>query len=147
MRIYVTQPVAESALQRLRRIASVEVNPDSSRILDKATMCQEVARHDILFSLLHDKIDRDVLAANPKLKAVASMSITPDNIDVVEATARGIPVSVVPPIVAAATADINFGLMLMVARRMGEAERFVHAGGFPGAQSNHFAGSYVWGKT
>ena len=147
MRIFVTQPIAESALQRLRALGEVTVNPDSSRIIPKDKLCAEVARHDLLFSLLHDKVDRDVLAANPKLRAVASMSITPDNIDLTEATARGIPVSVVPPIVAEATADINFGLMLMVARRMGEAERFVRAGGFPGAQSAHFLGSYVWGKT
>src|SRR4029077_4711655 len=49
---------------------------------------------------------------NPKLRVVCSMSITPDNIDVAEATKRGIPVTVVRPIVAEATADIHFGLML-----------------------------------
>ena len=102
---------------------------------------------DILFSLLHDKIDRAVLAANPKLRAVTSMSITPDNIDVAEATRRGIPVTVVPPIVAEATADIHFGLMIAVARRMIEGDRMVRAGKFPGSQSNHLAGSFVHGKT
>ncbi len=75
------------------------------------------------------------------------MSITPDNIDVAEATKRGIPVTVVPPIVAEATADIHFGLMIAVARRMGEGARLLRAGKFPGAQSNHLAGSFVHGKT
>ena len=88
-----------------------------------------------------------MLAANPKLRAVCSMSITPDNIDVAEATRRGIPVTVVPPIVAEATADIHFGLMIAVARRMIEGERLVRAGKFPGSQSNHLAGVYVHGKT
>ena len=83
---------------------------------------------DILFSLLHDKIDRAVLAANPKLRAVASMSITPDNIDVEEATRRGIAVTVVPPVVTEATADIHFGLMIAVARRMVEGDTLVRAG-------------------
>ncbi len=77
----------------------------------------------------------------------ASMSITPDNIDVAEATKRGIPVTVVPPIVAEATADMHFGLMLAVARRMIEGDRLVRAGKFPGSQSNHLAGSFVHGKT
>src|SRR5262249_58618775 len=89
---------------------------------------------DILFSLLHDRIDRDVVAANPKLRAITSQSITPDNIDVAEATRRKIPVTVTPPIVAEATADINFGLMLMVARRMGEGERLIRKRRFPGPQ-------------
>jgi glyoxylate reductase len=100
-----------------------------------------------LFSLLHDTVDRAVIAANPKLRAIASQSITPDNIDVAAATARNIPVTVVPPIVAEATADINFGLMLMVARRMLEGDRLVRRGRFPGSQSSHLAGPGVYGKT
>ena len=147
MRIFVTQPVAESALDRLRAVADVQVNPDSSRILAKGKLCAAVRRHDILFALLHDTVDRDVLAANPKLRAVASMAITPDRIDVVEATERGIPVTVVPPIVTEAVADLTFGLMLAVARRMVEGDRMVRTGKFPGSQSNHLAGSFVHGKT
>src|SRR5712691_2296019 len=146
-RIFVTQPVAASALDRLRRIATVKVNPDSGRIIAKTALIAAVRKCDILFSLLHDKIDRNVIAANPKLVAIASQSITPDNIDVAAATKRRIPVTVVPPIVAEATADVNFGLMLMVARRMVEGDRLVHKGGFPGSQSNHLAGAAVYGKT
>ncbi len=146
-RIFITQPIGESALERLRAVAEVKINRDSSRILDKQKLIAAVKKHDILFPLLHDKIDRAVLTANPKLRAVTSMAITPDGIDLATATARGIPVTVVPPIVAEATADICFGLMIAVARRMMEGDRMVHAGGFPGSQSNHLAGSWVWGKT
>jgi glyoxylate reductase len=146
-RIFVTQPVAESAIARLRRVAAVEINPDSSRIPAKETLIAAVRKCDILFSLLHDRVDRDVIAANPQLRAIASQSITPDNIDLAEATRRKIPVTVVPPIVAEATADIAFGLMLMVARHMVEGVRLVHAGCFPGSQSNHLVGSAVFGKT
>ena len=75
------------------------------------------------------------------------MSITPDNIDVAEATKRGIPVTVVPPIVAEAIADLHIGLMIAVARRMVEGDRSVRAGQFPGSQSNHLIGGFVHGKT
>lgn len=146
-RVFVSQPIAASALERLRAIANVRINTDSSKIIAKPKLIAAVKKCDILFSLLHDRIDRAVLAANPKLRAVCSMSITPDNIDVAEATRRGIPVTVVPPIVAEATADIHFGLMLAVARRMVEGEKMVRAGKFPGSQSNHLAGAYVYGKT
>jgi glyoxylate reductase len=146
-RIFVTQPVAKSAIDRLRQVASVKVNPDSSRIISKKLLLAAVGKSDILFSLLHDRIDRNVIAANPKLRAITSQSITPDNIDVAEATRRRIPVTVVPPIVAEATADINFGLMLMVARRMVEGDRLVHKGRFPGSQSGHLIGRAVFGKT
>lgn len=145
-RIYVTQPIAASATKRLRAAARVTINPDSSRPLPKKNLIAAVKKADILFPLLHDRVDRDVLAANPKLRAVCSMAITPDGIDVAEATARGIPVTVVPPVVGEATADLNFGLIIAVARRMREGDRLLRNGGFPGGQSNHLAGSAVSGK-
>ena len=146
-RIFVTQPIAASAVERLRRLGRVKIFPDDSRIIPHRTLVAEVKQADILFCLLHDKIDRAVVAANPKLRAIAAQSISPSNIDVAEATRRDIPVTVVPPVTTEATADLNFGLMLAVARRMFEADRMVRAGKFPGGKSRHLLGSFVWGKT
>jgi glyoxylate reductase len=147
VKIFVTQPIAASALQRLRAVADVKVNPVSNRVIAHKALVAAAKKHDIVFSLLHDKVDKAVFAANPKLRMLASQSITPDNIDVAAATVRRIPVTVVPPIVAEATADINFGLMLTVARRMVEGDRLVRRSTFPGSQSNHLAGSAVYGRT
>jgi glyoxylate reductase len=146
-RIFITQPISASALARLKDVAHVTVNRDASRIIAKKTLIAAARKCDILFTKLHDKVDREIIVANPKLRAIASQSITPDNTDVAEATKRGIPVTVVPPIVAEATADINFGLILMVARRMVEGDRLVHRGKFPGSQSDYLAGAAVYGKT
>ena len=96
VRVFVTQPVAASALTRLRTIAEVTVNPDASCVIAKDTLIAGTRACDILFSLLHDPVDGEVIAANPALRAITSMSITPDNIDVAAATARRIPVTVVP---------------------------------------------------
>jgi len=146
-RIFVTQPVASSALARLRKIAIVTVNPDSSRVLGKRKLIAAVRKCDLLFCLLHDQIERAVIAANPRLRMIAAQSISPSNIDMVAATAQRIPVTVVPPITTEATADLSFGLMLAVARRMIEGDRMVRAGKFPGAQSRHLIGSFVHGRT
>ncbi len=146
-RIFVTQPVAASAINRLRKVATVTVHPDDSRIIPPRTLIGAVKKADILFCLLHDRIDGAVIAANPKLRMVAAQSISPSNIDVAAATERRIPVTVVPPVTTEATADLTFALMLAVARRMGEGDRMVRAGKFPGAQSRHLLGSYVYGKT
>jgi len=146
-RIFVTQPVVESALERLRSVADVEVNPDNNHVLAKDKLCAAVREHDILFALLHDTVDADVLAANPRLRAVASMSANADRIDLAAATARRIPVTVIPAVaVTEATADLHFGLLLAVARRIVEGDRLIHAGLFPGAQSNRLAGARVSGK-
>ena len=146
-RIYVTQPVAKSAIARLREVATVTVNPDASRIIGRKALIAAVRRCDVLFCLLHDKIDAGVITANSALRLVAAQSITPSNIDVEAATARGIPVTVVPASTTEATADLAFALMLAVARRVVESDRMVRAGKFPGAQSGHLLGSFVWNKT
>jgi len=146
-RIFVTQPIAESALKRLRAVADVEVNPDSSRVLSKDKLIAGVKRADILLCLLHDVIDRDVLIANPALKAVSSMNITQDRIDLASATELGIPVTNIPAIVTDATADIAFGLLLAVARNIALGDRLFRQGVYPGSQSNHLAGYAVSGKT
>jgi glyoxylate reductase len=146
-RVFVSQPIAESAMKRLRALASVRVFPDDSRIIPHRTLIAAVRKADILFCLLHDKVDRAVIAANPKLRHVAAQSITPSNIDVAEATKWGIPVTVVPPVTTEATADLTFGLMLAAARRIVEGDRLVRAGKFPGGQSRHLLGAIVHGKT
>jgi glyoxylate reductase len=146
-RVFITQPVAQSAIDRIAAIADITVNPDSSQILPKAQLIEAVRECDILFCLLHDTIDEAVIAANPRLRVIASQAITPDRIDVETATRHGIPVTVVPPMVTDASADIAFALLLAVARRVVEATALVREGGFPGAQSAYLLGSDVTGKT
>ena len=146
-RVFITQPVARSAIERLRSVADVEWNPDAVHIMTKDELRAAVREHDILFCLLQDRVDGDVIAANANLRAVASMKITPSDIDVAAATARRIPVTVIPPIVTEATADLHFGLMLALARRVVEGDRLLRGGAFPGAQSIRLEGAFVWGKT
>ncbi|HMK69833.1 MAG TPA: NAD(P)-dependent oxidoreductase, partial [Xanthobacteraceae bacterium] len=146
-RIFVTQPVADSALRRLRAAARVAIFADASRIIPKRRLIAAARNADILFCLLHDRIDRDVIMANPNLRLIAAQSITPSNIDVAAATGRRIPVTVTAPITGEATADLAFGLMLTAARRIVEGDRLVRAGKFPGSQSRHLLGALVGGKT
>ena len=146
-RIFVTQPVAKSAIARLRQVAAVTMNPDASRILNRRAMLAAVRQCEILFCLLHDRVDAGVIAANPNLRMIASKAINPAHVDIEAATARGIPVTNVPPLTADTTADLAFGLMLAVTRHIVEGDRLVRAGKFPGAQSSHLLGPLVWGKT
>ena len=146
-RVFITQPVAPSAIERLRSVAEVGWNPDAVHTMTKDELRAAVREHDVLFCLLQDKVDGDVIAANANLRAIASMKITPSDIDVAAATARRIPVTVIPPVVTEATADLHFGLVLAVARRVVEGDRLLRSGVFPGAQSVRLEGSFVWGKT
>ena len=146
-RIFVTQPVPDTALRLLRQHGDVQINPDSARIMAKPDLVAAVTRCDYLFCLLHDGVDRDVIGANPDLRMIASMAIVPANIDVTEATARRIPVTTIPPMVTEETADLAWGLMLAVARNIVAGDRTLRQGLFPGSQSMHLVGQGVYGKT
>jgi glyoxylate reductase len=145
--VYITQPVAQRAIERLRAITNVAWNPDPLHVVTKPELLEAIRRCDYLFCLLHDRVDADVIAANPGLRMIASMAITPADIDVAAATARKIPVTVIPPMVTEATADLTWALLLAVARRLAEADRLVRAGTFPGAQSPYLEGRTVSGAT
>ncbi len=146
-RVFITQPVAARAIERLQRVADVDGNPDPLRILEPAQLAEAVRTHDILFCLVQDTVDARVIAANPALRMIATMTITPQQIDVAAATARRIPVTTIPPMVTEATADLAMALLLAVARRVSEADRLVRGGVFPGAQSRRFEGHAVAGQT
>jgi glyoxylate reductase len=147
-RIYITQPVARSAIERLEKVADLTLNNDPLHIVTKAELLQAAREHDIIFCLLHDKVDAEIINANPHLKAIASMTITPADIDTVAATARKLPVTVIPALLLNdATADLAFALLLATVRRVAEGDRVMRSGIFPGSQSNYVEGGTVSRKT
>lgn len=146
-RIFITQPIPENALARLREVGSVELNADSKHIITKPELIAALRQNDYLVCLLHDRVDAEVIGASPDLKLIASMAITPAGVDVATATARRIPVTNISPFVTEATADLNWALLMAVARRVVEGDRALRSGIFPGSQSIHFVGGEVNGKT
>ncbi len=147
-RIYITQPVAQGAIDRLKEVAAVRWNPDPLHIMTQAELITAAHDNDILFCLLHDHIDAAVLNANPKLLAIASMTITPADIDIPTATQLGIPVTVIPALLLDdATSDLAWGLLLSLVRRVAEGDRLLRSGTFPGSQSRYMEGSGLTGKT
>jgi glyoxylate reductase len=79
-------------------------------------------------TLLDDRIDGTVLDAHPQLKVVSNYAVGYDNIDVDEATARGVAVCNTPGVLTATTAEFAFALLLATARRIVEAADYVRTG-------------------
>ncbi len=147
MKVFVTQPIAPEALKDLKTIADVSLFDDASQVIPREKLLDGVKDADILYCLLHDKIDAEVLSAAKNLKMIANSAIFPANVDMAAVNARKIPVSVIPNIVAEATADLQWGLLLAVARRIVFADKALRSGIFAGAQSAYFVGGEVHGKT
>lgn len=147
-RIFITQPVHAGAIERLDAIADVQWNRDPLHILAKDELIAAVRDCDVLYCLLHDKVDCDVISANPRLRGIASTTVTPADIDIAAATARRIPVTVVPAaLMDDATADLAWALLMSVARRVAEGDRVMRGGTFPGSQSAYLEGGGITGKT
>jgi glyoxylate reductase len=65
-------------------------------------------------------VTAELMACTPKLKIIANFGIGYNNIDVAEATRRGIAVCNTPNAVTGPTAEMALGLMLAVMRRITE---------------------------
>lgn len=94
----------------------------------KKTIIEKAAKVDALATLLSDKIDAEVFDAAPNLKIVAQMAVGFDNIDVNEATKRGIYVTNTPGVLTETTADFAWALLMATARRVVEADKYVRTG-------------------
>jgi len=126
-KVYVTRKIPERGLKIIREQLETEVWPDYAPP-PKKVIIGKLANADALVSLLSDKIDAEVFDAAPKLKIVAQIAVGFDNIDVKEATKRGIYVTNTPEVLTDTTADFAWALLMAIARRMVEADRYVRTG-------------------
>jgi glyoxylate reductase len=126
--IVVTRRIPEPALELLRDAEELWMSPHDRPLTDEE-LHAAVKGADAVVTLLHDKVDGDLLdAAGPQLKCVANVAVGYDNIDVAAATERGVVVTNTPGVLTDATADLAMALILMVTRRLGEGERRIRSG-------------------
>jgi len=93
-----------------------------------------------------NRITAEMMNACPQLKVVANVNVGYDNIDVDHATKAGILVTNTPGVLDNATADMAFGLLLAVARRLVEADQFVRSGQWTGFHPSLMLGHEITGK-
>jgi glyoxylate reductase len=93
-----------------------------------------------------DRVDADLVAALPRLRHVASYGVGVNHLDLDACRARGVLVTNTPGVVTEATADLAFGLILAVARRIAESDRLVRRGGWKGIDPAWMLGTEVNGK-
>jgi len=145
--VYVTRVIPQPGIELLRQHLTVEVN-ESDRPLSHDELCTKAAEYDALVTLLTDKIDRNVLEAGKgHLKIVANVAVGYDNVDVAAATELGIMVSNTPGVLTETTADFAWTLLMAVARRVVEGDKFFRAGKFHGWGIMMLLGGDVHGKT
>ncbi len=133
-------------MDRLAQETELKRNTED-RVATKHEIIHGLQGCDALLCNITDKIDAEILDTCPGLKVVANFGVGFNNIDVAAANARRIPVTNTPDVLTDATADMAFALMLAVARRLGEGERFVRAKQWTGWEPMQMLGADVTGAT
>ena len=142
-----SRQIFPEAIESIRAEADAEVWQDELPP-PRADILEKVRGIDGLLSLLNDKVDGELMnAAGPQLKVVSQIAVGFENIDVPEATSRGIPVGYTPDVLTHTTADATFALMLAAARRLDEASRAVHEGRWRTWHPLHYLGQDIYGGT
>jgi glyoxylate reductase len=146
-KVFVTRRIPEKGLELLEKECTVEVWPGDMPP-SNIELIGGVSGVSGILSLLTDKIDGAVMdAAGKGLKVISNYAVGFDNIDIPEATRRGIAVGNTPGVLTEATADHSFALLMAAARRVAEGDRHIRAGKWHTWEPMGLLGADIHGST
>ena len=138
--IYITRLIPQENIDALRNQFDVEVNMED-RALSPTELKDKVRGRSAVVSLLTDNITSEVLdAAGSQCKIIANYAVGYNNFDIAAATQRKIILTNTPGVLDDATATHTFTLLLAVARRIAESDKFVRSGKWQGWAPMFFVG-------
>lgn len=152
-RVFVFQPIPQVAIDTLETAAEVTVYPHLDRMISLDEMIGAAQRHDYLLALHENFIPAEVLRANPDLKGVGILGGKTAMVDYDVALDLKVPVvSIGREGIPGGgpnknTADLTVAMVLNLAYRVIEADRYTHAGKFKQNQTMALMGVGCPGKT
>lgn len=146
MKILVTRKIMQPAIDLLQKYGEVEVNP-YDRPMTREELLNAIKDKDAVLTQLVDKVDAEFFDNAPNVKIVANYAVGYDNIDVAEATKRGVFVTNTPDVLTNATAELAWALLFAAARRVVESDKFMRGGHYKGWGPMLFLGKGITGKT
>lgn len=135
MKIFITRQIPDRGINMLKdKGYEVTVNPED-RVLSKDELKNYLAqgKFNAVLCLLTDKIDAEVLdAAGKQCKIFANYAVGFDNLDVKSAQERGIMLTNTPGVLTDSVAEHAFALLLAIAHRVAESDKFTKEGKYIG---------------
>ena len=149
-KIFVTRPIPENGIKMLKDKGYEVVVNEAAR--DRAATPEEVKSGiqgvDALLSVLTEKITPEIMDAGlPTLKVVANYAVGFDNIDLEAAKQRSLMVTNTPGVLTETVAEHTFALMLAIAHRIAEGDRFAREGKYHAWGPEMLLGTDVSRKT
>ena len=145
-KILSTRPLFPEARQILDQHFEVDYGKSGEQI-SRGELLKRVADKEALICLLTERVDEALLAAAPKLRIAATVSVGFDNIDVAACTRRKVVATNTPGVLDDTTADFAWTLLMAIARRLLEGDEWMRSGTWPGWDLDQLLGGDVGGKT
>jgi D-3-phosphoglycerate dehydrogenase len=141
MKVVVAEKVAETGLSLLREAGHEVVELAGA---PREQLLKALGEADALLVRSATKVDGPLLAAAPKLSVVGRAGVGVDNVDVPEATARGVLVINAPTANVVSATEHTFALLFAFLRRVPAAAASMAGGKW---EKSKFLGSELAGKT
>ncbi|MCA9145422.1 MAG: D-glycerate dehydrogenase [Planctomycetaceae bacterium] len=127
-KVFVTREIPAAGLEKVVAACNADVWPEHLPP-SRDVLLQRIAGCEGILSLLTEKVDAEFMdAAGPQLKVISNFAVGFNNIDIDEATRRGIRVGNTPDVLTDATADMAFALLISASRRIVESQDYIRAG-------------------
>ncbi|SCS56012.1 2-hydroxyacid dehydrogenase [Staphylococcus caeli] len=127
-KVVITRKIPQQFVAQLESVAQVEMWDESLVPMPRDQFLEAIQDATACFITLSETIDEEVITAAPHLKIIANMAVGYDNIDINLVNQNGIIATNTPGVLTETTAELGFTLMLTVARRIVEAEKYVQNG-------------------
>ncbi len=149
-KIFVTEKIPDKGIIALQKQGyEVAVSEKDGPLTREELMVALTGKeYNAVLSLLTNKIDGEVFdAAGKQCKIFANFAVGFDNIDMKAARERSIYITNTPDVLTETVAEHTFGMMLALARRMSEGDRFMRKGLYKAWGPMLLLGNDVSGKT
>jgi len=125
IRVLVCDPVDVEGIQKLVKAGfKVDVKPTISH----QELKKVVPNYDVLIVRSRTIINKEIIDAGKRLRAICRAGVGLDNIDVGTAQKRGVTILNTPEAAASAVAELTIGLILFIARNIALADRAMKEG-------------------
>ncbi len=150
MKVFITRRIPDKGILSLEEKGYDVVVSPHERDLSKEELIAALkeSSYDAVLCQLEDVIDADVLDAAGKLcKIFANYAVGFNNIDISAAVARGIVITNTPGVLTDTVAEHTFSLILAIAHRVAEGDRFMRSGKYTGWAPELLLGTDILGRT
>jgi glyoxylate reductase len=145
-KVLVTEPIIPSVIDKLKEKYIVEVG-ERGTYDSEESLINDIPDYDAILPMLSNPITEKVIAAGSKLKIIANHAVGYNNIDVEAARKHDVAIANTPDVLTDACAEFTIGLMLAVARRIFDAQKFLLDGKFENWMPLGFLGMELKGST